>query len=460
MSTGVSRSWKESILGSPELFSHFKMKGTFSKIQKGLQALAKFNTSAVKSIELEFVQVISSTDQKKLSDLLSHFRPTIQVFQITHLGDFYLTKYILNRVGRCPKLRVLKSINRRSGERKKGDAFFWPAYLEEVRLESLVWHQGHAGDAESLEIIGKRFRFLKHLELHSWKLTSKNLVQTLSNCSTLQTVDVPYLASSDDDDTFELKTDIILPELETSKVTQSPRELGVDDHSSSFFRLLDAPKLRSLEISNLCPSDLVSFRSLASLSFLKFESILTGNSEVLGERVAAELLRLVAKAEALQTLNLNLCPDQTTYRSWEYMISSFTPLSTQNIRRATGGDCFILPKLSSLELGSNPEISPKSLSTEIPLDQEISNGLVCLVRARRAMAAGHSQASIFLAANQFWDDTKEETESLNLVSDCFNSLSNLKIKMRIFSDPAINRLIEGYVGECELDGLVDRDVES
>lgn len=323
-------------------------------------------------------------------------------------------------------------------------------------MEELVWHRGH--NDFKWDTVGDSISFLKHLkylEISSKDATWTALIKSLVNFPSLETVIFPHFNRTMGYSSSMEIPDSQLPSLKHLKVASLP----LVRTSKPFFSALCPSGLKLLEISEVWCSQLEPLTSISSLEEFVIKSLLPENlervikSDLLGEVEAANLIKVLSRANSLKILRLRLQPDNTNYKFWETLISSMTPLSSFNVRKGLDDQSLIMPNLETLELGDNPLSSPSTRLNERALDSEISAGIISLVAARRAASQGLSKASIRLCANGFVEDVEDQIGNSDSFYCKYSEIKDLSFRFLIKSSRKSVHWLKNNIPKSDLSGL-------
>lgn len=434
------------------------MKGGVEDICKGLDVFHQRSGSSITILELEMIPQAGSTLSKtqEIQLLFGSLGPSLARFEfwlITRSGYLALVPIIAFRV--CSRLKVFKFIN---DEETQGFEAIDLGYMSsQMELEEFVWHRGlYDLDYEAIEKSIPYFQKLRKLEIHSNKATEDVLIKFLTGCSKLETVIFPQSSGCRS----------LLHSLDIPK-SQAPslKYLELSDIPSNLFLKFHPPNLKVLKITTLYCSELRSLASISSLEELAIKTIRIDSetdqglsralkSDKLGEVESAGLLQILSKATSLKILRLQLRAYTTTYRFWESLISSMTPLSSFNARKGAEDQPFIMPKLEVLELGNGSvESSPSTQTNELKLDSEITAGVVSLIAARKFASQGFSKSSICLAANGFVEDVEEQFGNSESPYCQYSAIKDLSFQVKIKSNQKSVEWLKDNVQRSDLSGF-------
>lgn len=139
ISTSVSKSWNQSILGATDLFRHFQMEGKVSNITKGIEIFERRSNNSIRSIELKIKDRANATEQKQLQDAISPSYESLRWLSIVHQGE--LGRLSIDIASECPHLLFLSSIvneERFSYPQEGSDQLEIPPSFK-PKLEDFVW---------------------------------------------------------------------------------------------------------------------------------------------------------------------------------------------------------------------------------------------------------------------------------------------------------------------------------
>ena len=83
-SIGVSKAWKDSILGSSELFRSFEMEGTGEQVCQGLELFNRRNQDSTKHVILKVEDELDPALQERLGNAIKRSSKSLKTISVVH----------------------------------------------------------------------------------------------------------------------------------------------------------------------------------------------------------------------------------------------------------------------------------------------------------------------------------------------------------------------------------------
>jgi len=384
-SIGVSKAWKDSILGSSELFRSFEMEGTGEQVCQGLELFNRRNQDSTKHVILKVEDELDPALQERLGNAIKRSSKSLKTISVVHQGD--LDKSLAKVAGQCHSLSVLRS-------------FKWG--LEGILLEplgetiefssswgaSLMTLEWGSGETNLVcnEALLERLRDAKNVIIISKKLSPSWVVKLFSLNPSLVEVEFGWTQETNDEIVDDIPK-MNLPNLVKLNLISPPK--STSGNSSIFCKQLMTPSLNLLQFLSLNPKDLSSMKVDSAPKQLGLLNLQI-TDPASAKSAASTLIHSIQDWEELWHISLIL-PKTTPSTFYEHLFQLLSPLSGPNIQ-AGWRDKMLLPNLRSLYLSATGSEEEPSLSVD---------GLVVasMVASRKACSKGFSLMEVVSAAS-------------------------------------------------------------